>query len=60
MKFINNLDTKNKVEKWLKRGPEWGLFIWPGSHRGGGKGAIIATLGPNNYPHINFFEWYFD
>ena len=59
-KFINKLDTRKRVEKWLKRGPEWGLFIWPGSHRGGGIGAIIATLGPDIYPHINFFDWYFE
>ena len=59
-KITKKLDTKKKVENWLKKVPEWGLFYWPGSHRGGGIGAIFATLGENSYPQINFFDWYFD
>jgi len=60
LKITKKLDTKKKVEKWLKKVPEWGLFFWPGSHRGGGVGAIFATLGEKFYPHENFFDWYFD
>lgn len=59
-KISKELNSKKKVEKWLKRTPEWGLLYWPGSHRGGGIAAIFATLGPKNYPHDKFFEWYFD
>ena len=54
------LNTRKKVHSWLKKGPEWGLLYWPGSHRGGGIGAIYATLGPEFYPHEHFFEWYFE
>lgn len=58
IKFINRLNTKEKVEKWLKKGPEWGLLLWMGSHRGGGIAAtIIAT---DQLPHPDFFDWYFD
>lgn len=56
----NKLITEKKVRKWLRRTPEWGLLFWPGSHRGGGLGAVFATLGQNFYPNENFFEWYFD
>lgn len=59
-KIVNKLKTKTNVFKWLKRVPEWGLLYWPGSHRGGGVGAIFATLGKNYYPHENFFDWYFE
>jgi len=59
-KISNKLDSRKKVRSWLKRRPEWGLLYWPGSHRGGGIGAIFATLGPNFYPHENFFDWYFE
>lgn len=58
--IAKKLNTEEKVEKWLKKGPEWGLLYWPGSHRGGGIGSIFATLGPDNYPHEKFFEWYFN
>jgi len=54
------LNTQKKVEKWLKKGPEWGLLYWSGSHRGGGIGSIFATLGPEHYPHEKFFNWYFN
>ncbi|TXT59923.1 MAG: hypothetical protein BAJALOKI2v1_150012 [Promethearchaeota archaeon] len=60
LKVIKKLNTEEKVHKWLKRTPEWGLLYWPGSHRGGGIGAILATLGPENYPHRDFFKWYFN
>ena len=60
LKIAKELDTKKKVEKWLKRVPQWGFFFWPGSHRGGGIGAIFATLGKEYYPHEKFFDWYFD
>jgi len=59
-KISEKLATKNNVFKWLKRVPEWGLLYWPGSHRGGGIGAIFATLGREYYPHENFFKWYFE
>jgi hypothetical protein len=59
-KVSQKLNTKEKVFKWLKRGPEWGLLYWPGSHRGGGIAAIYATLGKEYYPHERFFEWYFE
>lgn len=59
-KISEKLTTKNKVFNWLKRVPEWGLLYWPGSHRGGGIGAIYATLGENYYPHEKFFDWYFE
>jgi hypothetical protein len=59
-KILKKLVSKKKVETWLKTKPEWGFLYWPGSHRGGGIGAIFATLGPKNYPHENFFDWYFD
>ena len=58
--FRKKLNTKEKVFKWLQKGPEWGLLYWPGSHRGGGIGAVFATLGPDSYPHPNFFDWYFE
>ncbi|TFG15683.1 MAG: hypothetical protein EU531_08275 [Promethearchaeota archaeon] len=58
--FSKKLDTRKKVEKWLRKVPEWGLFFWPGSHRGGGIGAILATMGEDYYPHDDFFQWYFD
>ena len=57
LKFIKRLNTEKRVTRWLRRVPEWGLLYWPGSHRGGGIAAIITTL--NNFPHDNFFEWYF-
>ncbi len=60
LKISNKLNSKRKVEKWLRTKPEWGLLFWPGSHRGGGIGAIYATLGSDYYPHENFFKWYFD
>ncbi len=60
VKFLNVLISKKKVERWLRKTPEWGLLFWPGSHRGGGIGAIIATLGIEKYPHKDFFQWYFD
>ncbi len=60
LKIKSKLNTQEKVERWLKKGPEWGLLYWPGSHRGGGIGAIFATLGPDHYPHPDFFEWYFE
>jgi len=59
-KVAEKLNTQQKVERWLKRKPEWGLLYWSGSHRGGGIGAIFATLGPDYYPHENFFKWYFE
>lgn len=59
-KIAEKLDSKKKVEKWLKKTPEWGLLYWPGSHRGGGIGAIFATLGEKWYPHKKFFSWYFN
>jgi hypothetical protein len=60
LKVAKKLNTRKKVKKWLKKIPEWGLFFWPGSHRGGGIGAIFATLGEEYYPHKYFFDWYFD
>ncbi|MBD3253879.1 MAG: hypothetical protein GF383_02245 [Candidatus Lokiarchaeota archaeon] len=60
LKIAEKLNTQKKVEKWLKRGPEWGLLYWPGSHRGGGVAAVFATLGPEKYPHEDFFDWYFN
>jgi hypothetical protein len=59
-KISKKLNSKQKVFKWLRRGPEWGLLYWPGSHRGGGVAAIYATLGEEYYPHEKFFEWYFE
>lgn len=59
-KIAKKLNTKKKVEKWLKKSPEWGLLYWSGSHRGGGVGSIFAALGPEHYPHEKFFDWYFD
>lgn len=58
LKIKNKLNTEKRVIRWLKKTPEWGLLFWAGSHRGGGVGAIFATL--NNYPHNNFFDWYFE
>ncbi len=60
LKIASKLKSRKKVRKWLKIVPEWGLFYWPGSHRGGGIGAIFATLGEDYYPHKDFFEWYFE
>jgi len=60
LEITKSLDTKEKVESWLKKVPEWGFFFWPGSHRGGGIGAIYATLGEKYYPNEYFFDWYFD
>ncbi|MHA1723884.1 MAG: hypothetical protein ACTSYC_10725 [Promethearchaeota archaeon] len=60
LKIANKLNTRKKVEKWLKNSPEWGLLYWPGSHKGGGIAAAFATLGPESYPHEKFFEWYFN
>jgi len=60
LRLAKKLNTRKKVEKWLKKTPEWGLLYWPGSHKGGGVAAIFATLGPEFHPHENFFEWYFD
>ena len=60
LKISKKLNSQKKVEKWLKKSPEWGLLFWPGSHRGGGLGAIYATLGRDYYPHEKFFDWYFD
>ncbi|TFG06055.1 MAG: hypothetical protein EU539_08695 [Promethearchaeota archaeon] len=59
-RISKKLKTKKKVEKWLRKTPEWGLLYWPGSHRGGGVAAIYATLGPKSYPHERFFDWYFE
>lgn len=59
-KVAKKLNTKKKVEKWLRKKPEWGLLYWPGSHRGGGLGSIFAALGPEFSPHEKFFDWYFD
>lgn len=59
-KIREKLSTKKKVFKWLKKGPEWGLLYWPGSHRGGGIAAIFATLGSRSYPDPDFFDWYFE
>ncbi|MHA1294564.1 MAG: hypothetical protein ACTSQJ_18135 [Promethearchaeota archaeon] len=59
LKLSKKLNSQKKVEKWLKNAPKWGLLYWPGSHRGGGIGAIYATLGPEYYPHEKFFDWYF-
>ena len=59
-KISKKLNSRIKVHNWLKNGPEWGLLYWPGSHRGGGIGAIYATLGPETYPHEKFFDWYFE
>jgi hypothetical protein len=59
-KIAKKLNTKKKVENWLKKTPEWALLYWPGSHRGGGVAAIFATLGSKYYPNEKFFEWYFD
>jgi hypothetical protein len=60
LKISTKLVSKKVVEQWLRRTPEWGLLFWSGSHRGGGIGAIYATLGKESYPHENFFEWYFN
>ncbi|TFF85898.1 MAG: hypothetical protein EU551_03070 [Promethearchaeota archaeon] len=57
LKFLKNLNSRKKVEKWLK-GIEWGLLFWPGSHKGGGIAAYIITTG--EIPDENFFEWYFE
>lgn len=59
-KISKKLNSRKKVHSWLKKGPEWGLLYWPGSHRGGGIGAIYATLDAESYPHEKFFEWYFE
>ena len=59
-KISKQLDSKDKVEKWLNKTPEWGLVYWAGSHRGGGVASMFATLGPERYPHERFFDWYFD
>jgi len=59
-KIAKELNSKKKIENWLRKTPEWGLLYWPGSHRGGGNAAIFATLGPKYYPNEKFFEWYFD
>ena len=60
IKIKNQLLSKKEVHLWLKKTPEWGLLLWPGSHRGGGVGAIFATLGEDSYPHKHFFNWYFE
>ena len=60
LKISQELSSQKKVERWLRKTPEWGFLYWPGSHRGGGVGAIFATLGPDSYPHEKFFDWYFD
>lgn len=59
LKIRESLNSEGKVYHWLKKIPEWGLLFWPGSHRGGGIGATFATLGKENYPHEDFFNWYF-
>ena len=60
LKFLNKLTSQKKVEKWLRSRPEWGLFFWPGSHRGGGIASIIAILDINKVPYRDFFKSYFD
>jgi hypothetical protein len=60
LKIKERLKSKKKVERWLKRVPEWGLLYWPGSHRGGGVASVFATLGDESYPNEKFFDWYFD
>jgi hypothetical protein len=60
LKVSKKVDSKEKLERWLKRVPEWGLLFWPGSHRGGDIGSIYATLEREYYPHKDFFEWYFE
>ena len=60
IKLREKLNSKKRVFHWLKKVPEWGLLFWPGSHRGGGIGAIFATLGKENYPREDFFNWYFE
>jgi len=60
LKIAQKLNSQKKVEKWLRKKPEWGLLYWSGSHRGGGVGSIFAALGPENYPHERFFDWYFN
>ncbi|MBD3229242.1 MAG: hypothetical protein GF329_13750 [Candidatus Lokiarchaeota archaeon] len=57
LKFLDKLNTREKVEKWLK-GIEWGLLFWSGSHRGGGVAAYILTTG--EIPNKRFFRWYFN
>ncbi|MFO7796804.1 MAG: hypothetical protein ACQERB_15480 [Promethearchaeati archaeon] len=59
-KITKRFTSKKKVFTWLEKAPEWGLLYWAGSHRGGGIGAIYATLGEEYYPHEKFFEWYFE
>jgi hypothetical protein len=58
--IAKKLNCRKKVEKWLKKKTEWGLLCWSGSHRGGGLGSIFAALGPESYPHEDFFDWYFN
>ncbi|MFX1495524.1 MAG: hypothetical protein ACFFBZ_14670 [Promethearchaeota archaeon] len=60
LEITKKLNTKKKVEWWLNKVPEWGFLYWPGSHKGGGIGAIFATLEEDKYPHKDFFNWYFD
>ncbi|MFX1449424.1 MAG: hypothetical protein ACFFCM_01195 [Promethearchaeota archaeon] len=57
LKLLKKLNTKKRVEKWLKK-MQWGLLFWPGSHRGGGVPAYISIT--EEIPHKNFFDWYFD
>lgn len=57
LKLAEKLKTRAGVVKWLK-GMQWGLFFWPGSHRGGGVPAVFAMT--ENPPHGQFFEWYFE
>jgi len=60
LRISQKLNSKKGLEKWLKKVPEWGLLLWPGSHRGGGIGSIFATLGAEYFPHEKFFDWYFN
>jgi len=55
LKFLEKVNTKEKVEKWLKR-MLWSL-AWPTSHRGSG---VAATLSMTGEGPEEWFDWFFE
>jgi len=55
LKFIDQLNTRDKVEKWLDH-MLWSL-TWPTSHRGSG---VAAALAMTREAPDQWFEWFFE
>ncbi len=55
LKFIEKMNTKEKINKWLKR-MFWSL-VWPTSHRGSG---VAAALAMTDEAPEGWFDWFFE